>query len=106
MTLTIGIVIGIMLIAFVLFLSEKFTVDKTSFFILISLLVFGVVTPEEAVSGFSDNAVLTILCLMIIAVGLEKNGVIALMAEKIFPITKYPLWIFLPILMITVGVLS
>lgn len=106
MTLSIGIVLGIIFVSFILFVTEKFTVDKTSFFILVSLLIFGIVTPEEAVSGFSDNAVLTILCLMIIAVGLEKNGVIALMAEKIFPITKYPLWIFLPILMITVGVLS
>lgn len=106
MTLAIGIVIGILLVAFALFASEKFTVDKTAFFILISLLIFGIVTPEEAVSGFSDNAVLTILCLMIIAISLEKNGVVSLMAQKIIPITKYPLWFFLPLLMITVGFLS
>ncbi|WP_159038332.1 SLC13 family permease [Brumimicrobium mesophilum] len=106
MTLAIGIVIGILLVAFALFASEKFTVDKTAFFILVSLLIFGIVTPEEAVSGFSDNAVLTILCLMIIAISLEKNGVVALMAKKIIPITKYPLWFFLPLLMITVGFLS
>ncbi|RYM35855.1 SLC13 family permease [Brumimicrobium glaciale] len=106
MTFAIGVVIGILILAFILFASEKFTVDKTAFFILVSLLIFGIVTPEEAVSGFSDNAVLTILCLMIIAIGLEKNGVVSLMAQKIIPITKYPLWFFLPLLMITVGFLS
>lgn len=106
MTLAISIVIVILIIAFALFVSEKFTVDKTAFFILISLLIAGIVTPEEAVSGFSDNAVLTILCLMIIAIGLEKNGVVSWMAQKIIPIMKLPIWFFLPLLMITVGIFS
>lgn len=99
MTFEIGIVLAILVIAFILFVSEKFTVDKTAFFILISLLVFGIVTPEESVSGFSDNSVLTILCLMIIAIGLETNGVVALMAQKIVPIMNWPFWIFLPLLL-------
>jgi di/tricarboxylate transporter len=106
MTTAIAIVIGILFIAFVLFVSEKFTVDKTAFFILTSLLIFGIVTPEEAVSGFSDNAVLTILCLMIIAIGLEKNGVVSWMVQKIIPLIKLPVWVFLPLLMIIVGFLS
>ncbi len=106
MTLEIGIVSGILLVSFGLFVSEKFTVDKTSFFILISLLIFGIVTPEESVSGFSDNAVLTILCLMIIAVGLEKNGVVSWMATKIVPMVSWPFWVFLPLLMLFVGLFS
>lgn len=106
MTLEINIVLGILVVAFIFFVSEKFTVDKTAFFILISLLVFGIVTPEESVSGFSDNSVLTILCLMIIAIGLEKNGVVALMAQKIVPMMNWPYWAFLPLLMIIVAVFS
>ena len=106
MTLEIGIVIGILIVAFGLFVSEKFTVDKTSFFILISLLIFAIVTPEEAISGFSDPSVLTILCLMIIATGLEKNGVVSCMATKIIPMANWPFWVFLPLLMIFVGLFS
>lgn len=106
MTLEIGIVTGILLVAFGLFVSEKFTVDKTSFFILISVLIFGIVTPEQAVSGFSDNSVLTILCLMIIAIGLEKNGVVSWMATKIVPMVSWPFWIFLPLLMLFIGLFS
>lgn len=106
MTLEIGIVSGILIVAFGLFVSEKFTVDKTSFFILISLLIFGIVTPEEAVSGFSDNSVLTILCLMIIAIGLEKNGVVSWMATKVVPMASWPFWVFLPLLMIFVSLFS
>jgi di/tricarboxylate transporter len=106
MSIPIAIVIGILVIAFILFLSEKFTVDKTAFFILTSLLIFGILTPEEAVSGFSDNAVLTIMFLMILAIGLEKNGVVSWMAQKIIPIINFPIWVFLPLLMITVGIFS
>ncbi|HLV42878.1 MAG TPA: SLC13 family permease [Brumimicrobium sp.] len=106
MTPGIGIVLGVLFVAFALFLREKFTVDKTAFFILTSLLITGIVTPEEAISGFSDNAVLTILCLMIIAISLEKNGVVSWMAKKVIPIINFPVWVFLPVLMITVGVFS
>jgi di/tricarboxylate transporter len=106
MTLEIGIVCGILIVAFGLFVSERFTVDKTSFFILLSLLLFGIVTPEQAVSGFSDNSVLTILCLMIIAIGLEKTGVVSWMATKIIPMVSWPFWVFLPLLMLFVGVFS
>lgn len=105
-TTPILIVIAILFGAFLLFVTEKFTVDKTAFFILISLLIFGVVTPEESVSGFSDNSVLTIMCLMIIAIGLEKNGVVSWMASQIIPIIKWPQFIFIPLLMLCVGIFS
>ncbi|MDG2431112.1 SLC13 family permease [Flavobacterium sp.] len=106
MNLEISLVLGILGIAFLLFVSEKFTVDKTAFFILTSLLICSLVSPEEAVSGFSDNAVLTILCLMIIAISLEKNGVVSWVAQKMIPIIKLPIWVFLPFLMITVAFFS
>lgn len=106
MNVEIAIVLGILGIAFLLFVSEKFTVDKTAFFILTSLLLFSLVSPEEAVSGFSDNAVLTILCLMIIAISLEKNGVVSWVAQKMIPIIKLPIWVFLPFLMISVAFFS
>jgi di/tricarboxylate transporter len=106
LTTPILIVLAILFGAFLLFVTEKFTVDKTAFFILISLLIFGVITPEESVSGFSDNSVLTIMCLMIIAIGLEKNGVVSWMASKIIPIIKWPQFIFIPLLMLCVAVFS
>ena len=106
MNLEIALVLGILGIAFLLFVSEKFTVDKTAFFILTSLLICSLVSPEEAISGFSDNAVLTILCLMIIAISLEKNGVVSWVAQKMIPIIQLPIWVFLPFLMISVAFFS
>lgn len=106
MNIEIALVLGILGIAFLLFVSEKFTVDKTAFFILTSLLICSLVSPEEAISGFSDNAVLTILCLMIIAISLEKNGVVSWVAQKMIPIIKLPIWVFLPFLMISVAFFS
>ncbi len=106
MTYEIGIVLGILTVAFLLFITEKFTVDKTAFLIMIALLLFGIVSPEEAVTGFSDNSVLTILCLMIIAIALETNGVVAWMAQKIIPLINWPFWIFLPFIMIVVSLFS
>jgi di/tricarboxylate transporter len=43
---------------------------------------------------------------MIIAIGLEKNGVVSWMATKIIPIIKWPQFIFIPLLMLCVGIFS
>ena len=99
-------ILVIIALAFFFFASEKFSIDKTGFFILLSLLAFGFITPEEAIKGFSDNAVMTIMLLMILAIVLEKNGVVSWIAQKLLPIFNLPNWFFIPLLMICVATLS
>jgi len=103
LTLQIAILFIILGVSTVLFITEVFTVDKVAFLVMVSLLVCGLVAPEEAISGFSNPAVITILCLMIITTALEKNGTIGLFAELIIPVFKLPILISLPCIMILVG---
>ena len=81
MTIEIIIVFTVLLSSVVLFALEVFPVDKIAFFIMVSLLVLGLLSPEEAISGFSSPATISILCLMIIAIGLEDNGVISWLSQ-------------------------
>ena len=39
------------------------------------LALFGVVSPEEAMSGFANSAMLTVAALFVVAAGLRETGV-------------------------------
>jgi di/tricarboxylate transporter len=62
-------------IAILLFLSERVRSDLVALLVVVSLGVSGVLTSQEAFSGFSRSAVITILAIFILAAGLERTGV-------------------------------
>ena len=100
MTIPILLVFVIIGVTILLFVTEFFPVDKIAFLIIIALVVLQLTSPEEAISGFSNPAVITILSLMILAVGLEDNGVIQWLAEVIKKLKILPLLLLTPAFMI------
>ena len=88
------------------FAFEIFPVDKTAMLLLVSMLIMGMISPEEAISGFSNPALITILCLMILAFAVEKNGVIKLAVSYMSGLSKQSLWLVLPIFMFVTGAIS
>ena len=88
-----------------LFVTELFPVDKIAIFIIVSLILLGLVTPEEGISGFSNTATITVLALMIIAVALEDNGVIAWFTDGLQRLSILPLLLLIPTFMfLTAGI--
>ena len=69
MTFEIVFVLALIVLAFILFVSEKFSLDVTALFILAILFTGGFLTVEEAISGFSNPAVITIALLFILSQG-------------------------------------
>ena len=67
---------AIIFIALVLFITEFFPIDVTALVVLGLLLIFGLVTPEQSLSGFSNPAVITIGCLFIMSYALQKSHVL------------------------------
>ncbi|WP_271856263.1 SLC13 family permease [Patiriisocius marinus] len=106
MTLPIILVFAIIGITVLLFVTEYFPIDKISFFIIATLVLTQLTTPEEAISGFSNPAVITILSLMILAVGLEDNGVIQWLTDAIKKLKVLPLILLTPSFMVVSSVIS
>ena len=100
MELPIILVFSIIGISIILFITELFPVDKIAFFIIVVLVLLQLTTPEEAISGFANPATITILALMILAVGLEENGVIQLLSDGIKKLKILPLILLTPVFMI------
>jgi len=106
MSLEIILLFVIILGVIFLFALEIFPVDKIAFTILGLLLLTDLVSPEEAISGFSSPATITVLCLMIIAIGLEDNGVIDLLAQGMRKLKGLSLFIMIPVFMFIAGSIS
>jgi di/tricarboxylate transporter len=74
MTPDLWITLVVLVGAVVLFVSEKLPVDVVALLILGSLLVSGVVSPGEALSGFSSPATLTVAAMFVLSAGLQRSG--------------------------------
>ncbi len=62
-------------IALILFLTDKVPADLVALLVVVALGVTGILTPQEAFSGFSRSAVITIMAIFILAEALQKTGV-------------------------------
>lgn len=106
MSLEIAILFLIIIVVIILFALEVFPVDKIALFILAALLLTNLVSPEEAISGFSSPATITVLALMIIAIGLETNGVIDWLASGLKNLRVLPVFLMVPVFMFIAGSIS
>jgi di/tricarboxylate transporter len=85
MTLEIALAFGIIIVAFTLFVLEKYPIDFTAFAIMATILVLGPildVSPEEAISGFSNPATITVLAVFILSGGIERTGAINVISRR------------------------
>lgn len=85
MTLEITLAFGILVVAFAMFVLDKFPIDFTAFAIMALILVLGPildVTPEEAISGFSNPATITVLAVFILSGGIQRTGAINVVSRR------------------------
>ncbi len=69
------ITFSILAAALVLFFTDKIPADLVALLVVVALGLTGILTPQEAFSGFSRSAVITILAIFIIAEALRRTGV-------------------------------
>ncbi len=82
-TLQMGIVMGALVLAILMFIFEWVRVDVVGIIMMVLLPIAGVVSPKEAISGLSSNAVVSIIAVIIIGAGLDKTGCMNVLARKI-----------------------
>lgn len=72
----------ILIITIALFIWGKFTPDIIALISMLSLFLFGILTLDETLSGFSNPTVIMIAALFIIGEGLSQTGWTAMAGEK------------------------
>ncbi len=80
------IVFSLLGLAIVLFVFDLLRVDLVGLLMMVVLPLSGVIRPEEAIAGLSSNAVVSIIAVMILGAGLNKTGVMNLVASQIIKV--------------------
>ncbi|MFZ5563664.1 MAG: SLC13 family permease [Thermodesulfobacteriota bacterium] len=76
LTLDMILVMAMIGLAVFLFIVEWVRVDVVAILMTVALPLLGLVTPKEAFVGFSSNAVISIIAVIIIGAGLDRTGMI------------------------------
>lgn len=96
----------ILLLGVVLFISERFSVDVVALGVMILLVITGVLTPGEGLSGFSNPATITVAGMFVVSAALFKTGAIDLIGVPLANIFRKNYKIGLLSMMLTVGIIS
>lgn len=87
MNADIAITICILLGTIILFATEVVSIDVTAVIIIGSLVLTGILSPQEGISGFSNIAVATVAAMFVLSAGIEKSGAlnpVTAFLEKLF----------------------
>lgn len=100
------IVFAILFAAVVMFSTGKIRNDVASIIIMLSLAWTGVIPLDLAFSGFSSNAVISIMGVMIIGYGIEKTGIMDSLAQLIMKKTGTKESVLIVTIMGVAGIIS
>jgi len=106
MILDIAIVFAITGLAVLLFLTERVRVDLVALLVMVSLALTGILTPAEALSGFSNVAVVTVWAVLILSAGLARTGVAGSIGHRVLRLAGSDEVRLTLLIMLMVGALS
>jgi len=98
-----SLIIAVMMLSFIF---EIVPMEVTALGTVGLLLVFNIITVEEAISGFSNKAVITIGAIFIISASLVKTGFLEVLADQLYKIAGNSKWLTFTIFFITISIIS
>jgi di/tricarboxylate transporter len=96
----------IILFAIVFFSMEVLPLEVTALAAVGLLLLFDIISIEDAISGFSNNAVITIGAIFILSRSLVKTGFLEVLAQFLYKLGGNNVWLTISIFFITVSLIS
>lgn len=102
MIITLLVILG----ALILFITGWLTVDVIGLLMILSLVLLGVISPEEGVSGFSNNATLTVAFMFVISAAVLKTGALQHFAIRLSKVFQKNFKLGMVLMMLLVAVIS
>jgi len=106
MTFEIALVLAILATALVLFIGEWIRMDVVALLVLGTLAITGLVSPDEAFSGFSNTAVITVWAMFILSDGLTRTGIANVIGAQVMRLAGRREVAMIVVIMLTAGFLS
>ncbi len=79
--MSILLTLSIVVLALVLFIGEWLPVDITAILVTVLLMLLGIVTPEEGISGFGNSATITVMAMFILSAGIARTGAVQVVSD-------------------------
>ena len=95
--LTLAVLVG----AIALFVTEKLRVDVVALLVMTALMVTGVITVSEALSGFSSQATVMVAAMFVLSGALQRNGALVAVGEVLSKIRWQ--WLFMLVMLVLVS---
>ena len=92
--------------AVLLFAFEVFPVDKVSVLVLSSLVVFDLVSPQQAISGFGNPATVVVACMLALSYGIQNTGALNYLSDTLVHVAQKSEFRLLFSIIVAVGILS
>lgn len=73
--------ITVLVVALIAFIAEWLPVDLTSLSVAVVLMLLGLVSPDEGISGFGNSATITVMAMFILSAGITKTGVLNIVRD-------------------------
>lgn len=106
MTFEIAVVLGIIVLAVILFITERLSIDTVAILIMVLFMVTGILTPAEGFAGFSNPATITVASMFIISSAIFKSGALNSIGVGLTRIGRKNYLLCLLSLMLIAGCLS
>ena len=106
MTWEIAFVLGLTIVAVVLFVTEKFSTDVVAVLVMVVLLVSGILTPAEGFNGFANPATVTVGAMFVISAGLFRAGAVNFLGRGLRKLARRSSTLMVLVMMLGVGSLS
>ncbi len=100
------LVFALLVFAVYLFSTEKLPVDLVALLVMATLLLAGIITPEEGIAGFSNTATVTVGAMFVLSAGLFRTGAVNFFGLVFAKIGRRNFWLALISMMIVIGGLS
>jgi Na+/H+ antiporter NhaD/arsenite permease-like protein len=84
----ISIVLGLLILAVVLFSMERISIDVVTLLLLMALVLTGILTPAEAFNGFSNDIIIILASIFVLSGALQKSGIMDAVAARLHNIGR------------------
>ncbi|MBW4478504.1 MAG: SLC13 family permease [Tolypothrix brevis GSE-NOS-MK-07-07A] len=79
--MSIFLTLAIVVLALILFVTEWLPSDIIAIIVTLLLIVLGLVTPDEGISGFGNSATITVMAMFILSAGIARTGAIQIVSD-------------------------
>ncbi|MCU0446038.1 MAG: SLC13 family permease [Microscillaceae bacterium] len=100
------VVIAVIIMAFVLFITEILSIDLVAMLIMLVLVLTGVISAKEGVAGFSNDATITVAAMFVLSDALFRTGVVNSIGPRLAKMIRYNMRLGVFLMMFVIAFIS